>query len=231
MITLYQFPPAFGLPNPSPFCFKVENYLRMTEEPYETRPGNPRSSPKGKLPFIKDGNVVVSDSAHIVQHLVKTRGDRLDKDLSPRDHAIGHAVRRMLEEGTYFCLVYARWVDDAGFEASRGELFAGMPALARALVPSIARRMVRKQAHAQGTARHAPEDIYAMATDDVASLAGILGDNPYFLGQAPTSVDATAYAFLATLLWSPTPPALQGVVQRHPNLQAYCERMKARYYP
>ena len=29
MIKLYQFKPAWGLPNPSPFCMKVETYLRM----------------------------------------------------------------------------------------------------------------------------------------------------------------------------------------------------------
>lgn len=231
MITLYQFAPAFGLPNPSPFCFKVENYLRMTEVPYETRLGNPRSAPKSKLPFIKDGNVVVSDSAHIVQHLVKTRGDKLDAHLTPRDRAVGHAVRRMLEEGTYFGVVYGRWVDDAGFSASRGELFGAMPALARALVPPLARSMVKKQVHAQGTGRHAPEDIYAMVADDVGALAEILGDSPYFLGSAPTSVDATAYAFLALLLWTPKPPGLTGVVEKHANLEAYCKRMKARYYP
>lgn len=231
MITLYQFPPAFGLPNPSPFCFKVENYLRMTGEPYETRVGNPRSSPKGKLPFIKDGGVVVSDSAHIVQHLVRTRGDKLDGRLAPRERALGHAVRRMLEEGTYFGLVYARWVDDAGFDAAGGEMFQSMSPVARALVIPIARRMVRKQTHAQGTGRHAPEDIYSMVADDVASLADILGDQPYFLGAEPASVDATAYAFLATLLWSPRPPGLQGLVEKHPNLEAYCDRMKARYYP
>jgi glutathione S-transferase len=231
MITLYQFPPAFGLPNASPFCFKVENYLRMTGEPYEIKIGNPRSAPKGKLPFIKDGSVVVSDSTHIVQHLVKTRGDKLDEHLSPRDRALGHVVRRMLEEGTYFCLVYARWIDDAGFEPVKNEIFGAMPALARALVPHIARRMIKKQIHAQGTGRHAPEDIYAMAAEDIAALAGILGDKPYFLGDAPTSLDATTYAFVAPLLWAPVPPGLQGVVEKHAGLTAYCERMKARYYP
>jgi glutathione S-transferase len=231
MITLYQFPPAFGLPNLSPFCFKVENYLRMTEEPFEIKNGNPRSAPKGKLPFIKDGGVVVSDSAHILQHLVKTRGDKLDQRLSARDRALGHVVRRMLEEGTYFCMVYARWVDDAGFAPLRTEVFGKMPAIVRTVVPSIARRMVTKQVHAQGTGRHAPEDIYAMAAEDIAALADILADKPYFLGEAPTSVDATAYAFLAAMLWGPLPPGVQGIVEKHPALKAYCERMKARYYP
>jgi hypothetical protein len=35
MIKLYQFNAAWGLPNPSPFCMKVETYLRMVSLPYE----------------------------------------------------------------------------------------------------------------------------------------------------------------------------------------------------
>src|SRR4029078_2674909 len=115
MITLYQFATAFGIPNPSPFCFKVENYLRMTGETYEIKSGNPQKAPKGKLPFIKDGGVVISDSAHIIEHLKKTRGDKLDKDLTPEQRALGHLIRRTMEEALYFSVVYARWVDDVGF--------------------------------------------------------------------------------------------------------------------
>ena len=35
MIKLFQFPPYWGLPNASPFCMKVETYLRMTGIPYQ----------------------------------------------------------------------------------------------------------------------------------------------------------------------------------------------------
>lgn len=230
MVTLYQFAPAFGLPNPSPFCLKIETYLRMIGEPYETKVANPRRAPKGKLPFIKDGTIVVSDSFHIIQHLIKTRGDKLDQGLSAENKALAHVIRRMLEEGTYFGLVYSRWVDDAGFEAAKNELFGSMPALARAIVPSIARGMVKKQTQAQGTGRHAPEDIYAMIADDLAALSVLLGEKSFFLGDSPTSIDATAYAFLALVLWAPKPPGLAGVIEKHPNLVAYGERMKNRFW-
>lgn len=230
MITLYQFPAAFGLPNPSPFCMKVETYLRMIGEPFEIKSADPRKAPKGKLPFIKDGGIVVSDSNLIVQHLVKTRGDKLDNGLSSHDRALCHLLRRTLEEGLYFCMVYARWVDDVGWAAGKGEFFKQLPAVARAVVPGIARRMIGKQVQSQGTGRHAPEDIYAMAAEDVNALAEILGDKPYFLGADPTSVDATTYAFLALMLWSPLPEAVTAAVTKHPNLVAYCERMKGRYY-
>jgi hypothetical protein len=34
VIRLYQYAPAFGLPNASPFCMKLETYLRMAQLPF-----------------------------------------------------------------------------------------------------------------------------------------------------------------------------------------------------
>src|SRR5215467_2268822 len=75
MIKLYQFNPAWGLPNPSPFCMKVETYLRMVGLPYEVVNGAmPFKAPKKKLPYIEDGAQVVADSGFIVDYLKKTYG-------------------------------------------------------------------------------------------------------------------------------------------------------------
>jgi len=35
VIRLIQLPPAFGLPNASPFCLKLETWLRMADLPYQ----------------------------------------------------------------------------------------------------------------------------------------------------------------------------------------------------
>ena len=53
MIKLYQFKPAFGLPNASPFCMKLETYLRMAQLPFvapKISLGDIGRAPKGKLP-------------------------------------------------------------------------------------------------------------------------------------------------------------------------------------
>jgi len=46
MITLYQFVSWPGLPNFSPFCMKVENYLRLTRAEYKTAVADVRKAPK-----------------------------------------------------------------------------------------------------------------------------------------------------------------------------------------
>ena len=230
MILLYQFPTAFGLPNLSPFCFKVETYLRMTDEPFATRVTAPQRAPLGKLPFIDDDGRIVADSAAIVEHLRATRGDKLDAGLSELDRARGHVLRRMVEEAFYFHLLYARWTDDEGFLNGAVPLFAELPPGVRALVPRLARHSIVKQTRAQGTGRHPAEEVYASARRDLAALSALLGESAYFLGDTPRSVDASLYAFLEVARSAPQPAGLAGAVGHHPNLVAYCERMKDRYF-
>jgi glutathione S-transferase len=232
MITLYQFDTAWGLPNPSPFCFKVENYLRMTETPFTIKSGDPRKTPKQKLPTIDDEGTLVCDSAHIVEHLKKTKGDKLDAGLSAEDRALSHVLRRMLEEGLYWCVVFTRWSDDAGFALAEEVLLRPkLPPVIRSFLPGIIRGQIRKQLFAQGTGRHSAEEIYALGRADLDALSGLLGDKPFFLGDDPRSIDASAYAFLGVILWAPPENPLQTHMKSRANLVAYCERMKARFYP
>src|SRR5262249_56922696 len=63
-IKLFQFPRMFGIPNLSPFCCKLETWLRITRVPYEVvDTPDPRKGPKGKLPFIQDAAMPIADSS------------------------------------------------------------------------------------------------------------------------------------------------------------------------
>jgi glutathione S-transferase len=87
LITLHQFVPTFGLPNASPFCMKLETWLRK--------------APKSKMPYIVDHGRVVSDSSFIIEYLKATCGDKLDAWLSAEQHAVALALQRRLEEILY----------------------------------------------------------------------------------------------------------------------------------
>jgi hypothetical protein len=56
MIKLHKFGPVGDVCDASPFCVKVEAYLRLAGLPYDTRSGAQylRKAPKGKLPYIED---------------------------------------------------------------------------------------------------------------------------------------------------------------------------------
>ncbi len=231
MITLYQFPPCWGLPNASPFCMKVENYLRMSNLPYRTEVVlNPAKGPKGKLPYITDGANTVADSSFILDYLKATYGDQLDAGLDIRTRAEAHALRRLMEEHLYWCAVYDRWAVDENWALTKPAFFGSIPPGVRDLVAALARRGQLRALHGQGVGRHGRDDVYALGRTDLTALADYLGTKPYFLGSEPTTLDATAYAFLANLLWVPIDSPLTRHTRALDNLVAYAGRMKQRYY-
>lgn len=71
MIQLYQAPPVWGLPNMSPFCVKLETYLRMAKIEYEKPKFDFSKAPKGKIPFVGIDGKCIRDSGLIIQELKK----------------------------------------------------------------------------------------------------------------------------------------------------------------
>ena len=231
MIKLYQFAPAFGLPNASPFCMKLETYLRMAGLPYQlVNSGNVMKAPKGKLPYIDDDGTIVADTTFIIDYLKRRHGDPLDASLSPMDRALATAFQRLLEENLYWAIVHSRWAQVDGWALTKIAFFGGLPVPLRWIVPPLARRGILAEMRGHGMGRHNAEEIQRIACRDIAAVADFLADKPYLLGEQPSSLDATAYAFLANLLWAPLASPIRDYARSRPNLAAYCERMKARYF-
>jgi glutathione S-transferase len=231
MIKLFQFPPAFGLPNASPFCMKMETYLRMAALPFElVNTGDVMKAPKRKLPYIDDGGTIVADTSFVVDYLKGRYGDPLDAALSSRERAVATAFQRLIEENLYWAVVHTRWAEDAGWDKTREAFFGAMPVPLRWIVPSLARRGVLAEMRGHGMGRHSATEINAIGCRDVTAIADFLADKPFMLGEQPTSLDATAHAFLANLLWAPIDSPIQRHAQARPTLEAYCHRVKARYF-
>jgi glutathione S-transferase len=232
MITLHQPPGAWGLPNLSPFCLKLESYLRMVGLPYQVTPADPRGAPKGKIPYVwlEDEKRFMGDSQLIIEHLKRKHGDPLDGRLGAVEVATGHAIRRMIEEGTYWPIVHDRWIKEAGWHAYEPVFQAMMPPLLRGLLPKVLRRKVRKMLYMQGTGRHRDEEIDAMGQADITAVATLLGDKPFLLGEAPTSFDATVYAFLMITKEFPVDSPLRRHTLAQENLIRYCQRFKERFF-
>ena len=231
MIKLYQFNPAWGLPNPSPFCMKVETYLRMAGLPYEAiNNAVPFKAPKKKLPYIEDGTRVVADSGFILQYLKLTYGDTLDENLSDHEKARAHALSRLFEENLYWIVLYCRWIEESIYAETRKVFFSVVPPIMRGFVAGKVRKGIRRALVAQGMGRHSREEIYEIGKVDLTAVSMWLGDKPFFMGATATSVDASAYSFLANILIPPLKSPLQDHAMCLSNLWAYCERMKTKYY-
>jgi glutathione S-transferase len=79
--------------------------------------------------------------------------------------------------------------------------------------------------------RHSCAEVYAIGKAALSALAVYLQEQPYFMGEEPTTLDATAYAFLTRVLWAPYESPLKTHLQTLPNLVGYCQRMREQYSP
>jgi glutathione S-transferase len=234
-IKLQKFGPAFGLPDASPFVSKLETYLRITGQPYETVVGDVRKAPRKQLPVVQIDGKVVADSSLIVETLEAARPQRLDARLDARQRATGRAFQSMLEEHLYFCVLYMRWTTDDGwtvFEPALREMLgtAGVPGFLRGVVSGQARKFTVARCFTQGIGRKPRSEVVAQGNEIIDALAAQLGDGPFFFGDEPTTYDATVYAFTAGSLC----PAFDNETRKHAatkaNLVAYEARMKDRYW-
>jgi glutathione S-transferase len=231
VITLYNFGPAFGLPDPSPFVTKVETLLKMAKLPYRTDGTGFAKAPKGKIPYIDDDGVVVADSTFIRWHIEKKYRIDFDQGLDAGQKATAWAFEKMVEEQLYWVLVSERWTDDENFRKGPAMFFQKVPAPLRPFITAMVRRKLRATLHGQGIGRHAPADILAIATRSINAIADFLGDKPFFMGSEPTGVDATVFAFTCGLLCPHFSSPSRTVAERRENLRRYVGRMTARFYP
>jgi hypothetical protein len=110
-ITLYRGIQGSGAYTWSPFVTKLEARLRFAGLSYHTEAGSLLQAPKGKIPYVvisrmDSGPMVLGDSTLIARKLI---GDGLAEDLnanlSPTEKAHDLAIRALLEEKLYFCVV------------------------------------------------------------------------------------------------------------------------------
>jgi glutathione S-transferase len=231
MITLYTFGPAFGLPDPSPFVMKAEMLLKLAGLEYQANSRGFRQAPKGKLPYIVDGDTLVADSTLIRLYIEHRYGIDFDRGLGARERGIGWVAEKMLEDHLYWIMVYWRWLNEPNYSRGPKLFFKRAPAIIRPLVERMVLRKVRSNLHGHGIGRHTETETTAMAARGIESLAQILGDNRYFLGATPSGADATAFAFIAGTLTPCFESPLRNKMQAMENLVAYRDRMMREYFP
>jgi glutathione S-transferase len=214
---------------------KVETYLRMTGQKYETATGDVRKAPRTQLPVIEIDGEIVPDSTVIIDRLEGKRTDKLDAHLDAKQRAVALAFKSMLEEHLYFGILFMRWATDDGwavFEPSLREMLGrmGVPGLMRGMVSGSARKQVIGRTARQGMGRRPRAEVVASCNQMLDALAEHMGDGAHVCGDKPTTYDATGYAFVAGVLC----PAFDNEVRKHAatkkNLVAYEARMKEKYW-
>ncbi len=230
MITLYTFGPAWGLPDPSPFVTKAAMLLRMSGLPYRTDTSGFRKAPRGKLPYIQDGEAIVTDSTMIRFHIEQRHHIDFDHGLTPLERAIAWSVEKMCEDHLYWMLVYARWIDRRNFKRGPALFFKAVPAAARPFVKLMVRRKMRRDLRGQGIGRYSETERIALADRAFSSISTILGDKRFLFGHRPCGADATVFAFISGALCPVFETGIRSKAEAYPNLVSYSERLMKEFF-
>ncbi|XP_031630726.1 failed axon connections isoform X2 [Contarinia nasturtii] len=241
VIYLYQFSRTPFLPSISPYCLKVETWLRLAGLKYENVDHKMKfRSKKGQLPFIELNGEEISDSVIIIKEL----GAKFDKDLNAGltqdQRNIAHATISMIENHLVWVLLYWRMKNpDLLIKGYKVNL---QHALGCRLPNSILNFFFRftygrrgcKRVKAQGIGVHKPEEIEEFGKNDLKVLSDILADKPFYFGDEPTILDVVSFAVLSQFNFISKEvnfPLRDYITEICPNLIGHVSRIKERCFP
>jgi glutathione S-transferase len=226
MLTLFSYPDLFGVADNNGYGLKVFAYLRLAGVPFEHRHiFDASAAPRAQLPYVTDGEATVGDSDAIIAHVARTYGADLDAGLTAEQRRLGLMLVRTLDD-LYWVMSYSRWQDDAFWPAFGAALRAQHPVVSEEVLAK-ARAFNAQRYHYQGIGRYAPAAAYARGLADLEAIAGLVPEQGYVLGAAPTSADAAIYGFIANIFYYPIGTPLKAFVDGRANLVRHCRAIHA----
>ncbi|XP_037935937.1 failed axon connections-like isoform X2 [Teleopsis dalmanni] len=241
VIYLYQFSRTPLLPSLSPYCLKVETWLRLAGLKYENVDHKMRfRSKKGQLPFIELNGEEIADSAIIIKELSARYEKNLDAGLTSEQRNVSYAMIAMLENHLIWIIFYwrAKYPDNV----LKGYKVNLQHALGLRLPNSILNfffkitfgRKGTKKLKAHGIGVHSAEEIEEFGKNDLKVLSEMLDCKPFFFGDEPTTLDVVAFAVLSQLHYLSkdiTYPLRDFMTEKCPNLVGHVSRMKEKCFP
>ena len=235
-LRLLVFGPVWGAPSLDAPCTKaiavlIFAGLREGEDFTVEASNNPHRSLGGELPVLELCSTGQLAEGRGVFAALSDAGYDPDTRLNDAQRADSMAFTSLIEETLNAAILYTLWEEEDNYEA------AVRPALATMLPLPLCLYLpwsLRRRVHSQLARRRClgKEATYRAGEKALAALSTRLGSRNFFHGDAvPTSVDASAFAYLSTVLRCPLPvDRLRAAVRGHENLVTFCERISSRYF-
>ncbi len=231
-LTFIQFKKPKSRPSFSPYCVKVELFLKVHGIDYIDRMEmNPhKTSPTKKFPVIVDEGKIICDSDKILDYLIKKFNIQNQYSEDPKESAIHHLVEATLNESFYFPALYSRWVEEAGFQKTMELNFSKVPYLIRKFIGYQVRKNMSSQLYGQGTLRLSRDEIYAKALKDLKAVEAILKEKKYLGGDKINKADCTAFSFLYNALNPNYPTPIYEFASNSIIIKNYVNQILKIYY-
>jgi len=195
--------------------------------------------PSGVLPTLDTGDLLVGPNAGlndqtidgseaadaILAHLRKVKD--LDSSLGAKELGEMHAFAALVSAKLIPATVYFTFIDPVGYKKhTQGEYAANMPMPLNYINPWRWREAMRKKWGALD-----PKTVVADAQIVYGAVAAHIGDQEYFCGDRPSSLDAVLFAHLNYHYHAPVCESdLRPLLQKHPALVRYVERLSEKHF-
>uniref|UniRef100_A0A914X127 Failed axon connections homolog n=1 Tax=Plectus sambesii TaxID=2011161 RepID=A0A914X127_9BILA len=235
VVYLYQVPRFSTIPSASPYCLKLETWLRMADITYENVdvPMSVRSR-EGLVPFVELNGVEYPDSGLAIRDLTKFLAkEAMEAHLNDEQKSASRAFEKMIEHSTMWTYGMIRYLEKFDEFAELFPPFLGplQPLLVWMMKRSI-RSGVAQRIKAVGIGCHPRDEIINIGLEDLRAVSNYLGNKHYLTGYKPTRVDATLFGFLAQVVYMPIASPHNDLIQQEcTNLKEYCDRIKGRFWP
>ena len=132
MLTLYSYPPLFGVADNNGYGLKVFAFLKLAGVPFvHEHIFDASKAPRSQLPYIVDGNDTVGDSETILAYVIDKYRLTIDAALTEAQRAQNLLIARTLDD-LYWVMSYSRWKDERYWPAFRDALIREHPSVTEA---------------------------------------------------------------------------------------------------
>ena len=137
----------------------------------------------------------------------------------------------MIEEHSYWALVYSRWVDEPGWSVVSEMFFGEIPGFIRSLIQNKEQKKMIAALNGQGLGRHNREEIYSIASKNITALSNYLGDKKYFFGKDKlTSIDICLHSYIINIIIPDIDNPHKDAVMACQNLVDHALRLDSEIY-
>merc|ERR1711988_1237297 len=207
LVYLFQFTRSPQVPSISPFCLKLESWLKLHGIKYQNVDHKCKfRSKKGLLPFIELNGEEIADSNIVIETLSKKFDKSMPAQLSQDQKNVQHAMVAMVENHLHWTIVYWKSKDvDNILKGYKLNLQSAIGSKAPASLLNFYFKYTfcrkgLKRGRSNGMGVHTAEEIENFGKKDLLTLSEMLGEKEFFFGSEPAMLDLVVFSQVGQLV-------------------------------
>ncbi|MDU8927354.1 glutathione S-transferase C-terminal domain-containing protein [Alisedimentitalea sp. MJ-SS2] len=222
-LTVFTYPPAWGLPSACPFAVKLLAWLNLHRIPYrQIVHSSVENSPTGNSPWVEVNGEAVGETDAIIAFLANQYdipcGHRPDES----QHETTQRLKTAFEDQFHKVMEYEMLIHPVGvpgFEA----VVAGQPSAIASVQKNKLRHRLRKYLDDCGFTAFGQEKIEACGRAKLDKLSELVEQYRFIGGEHPSIADLSVFGQVAPLRYWPMRTPVAEYVKSSAVLRRWCD--------